>query len=238
MGYEDEAPQGDRTGTDRRDLLKKLGIGVGAAWVAPTVLSTAAGAQGSDPDQSPTNQLCAVCGTGNLVQNADAENGLLSPWFYAVSPVTNEAAGAPYPVNPSGGTRLFRISAARVWVNGPPTAAQNVTLGTDCDGLRWRATADAAAFGTLIGPVTDPGTFPPGTYPGQAMLVDFYDSLLQSVGTTSMVAVPSTSWTTISATGNVPAGATSVQIGFWVLSTDRFGAIATLFDNVTFEVCP
>lgn len=40
---------------DRRSFLKKAGIGVAAAWVAPTVLSTAAHAQGSGgPLAAPT----------------------------------------------------------------------------------------------------------------------------------------------------------------------------------------
>jgi hypothetical protein len=39
---------------DRRSFLKKAGIGVAAAWVAPTVLSTAAHAQGSGVFDAPT----------------------------------------------------------------------------------------------------------------------------------------------------------------------------------------
>lgn len=42
-------PEPEATASNRRSFLKKAGVAAGAAWVAPTVLSQAAHAQGSSP---------------------------------------------------------------------------------------------------------------------------------------------------------------------------------------------
>jgi hypothetical protein len=174
------APDHDHDPDGRRSFLKKAGIGVAAAWVAPTVLSTAAHAQGSGAMGAPLIRGAATSadvpgGTATVDPGRPAGTADGDLMLAVVTCANNRTVSTPTgwtllsgPNSTGGGTQIRSYNFAYTG----PSAASAVTEFT-----RSPATQGGAFRAAII-------TFQPGSG-GTGVAIDVTATPLTDAGNTT-----------------------------------------------------
>jgi hypothetical protein len=200
--------------TDRRDALRKIGVGAAVAWTAPLVLSATARASATE---APPPDPCSLCGT-NAIPNPDADQGTAN--WVDVGPSTTVVEqydpGFPAPVG-GASPNYFSVTMPDGFNN---FVENEIAVPLACGGRNWTFSAYAANRTSTLVRV-------------ELCFCDVDHGALDDVVIAELTADPQ--MVLVQGAGTVPLGTAFIGVEIWVESPDSGDGVAA-FDHVSLDL--